>query len=331
MAGGDQNGTANVSYTDFLLLPFPGLQESRYLLAIPFFCLYFMIVAGNSILIHTVRTDHSLHSPMYVLIALLFAINLCGSTIILPKMLLSFLLGVSHISLTECLVQMFFIYFVLMLDCNVLLLMALDRYVAICHPLHYTDIMTKKLLLILTLVALARSLAVVGPVVILASQVRFCRSNTIGHFACEHMALMKLSCGDISRNKIVGLAARTITIIFDFCFLLGSYGCILQVSMQMSSGHTRHKAFHTCGTHLMVILTVYSCSLVSSLVFRLAKSASQDVHNLLSAIYLFLPWILNPIIYGMRTKEIQDSLWKLLRRKWAHLVPGKAVARSRTK
>ncbi|XP_053241189.1 olfactory receptor 52K1-like [Podarcis raffonei] len=331
MAGGDQNGTANVSYTDFLLLAFPGLQESRYLLAIPFFCLYLMIVAGNSILIYTVRTDHSLHSPMYILIALLFAVNICGSTVILPKMLLSFLLRVSHISLTECLVQMFFLYFATMQDCNLLLLMALDRYVAICHPLHYTDIMTKKLLVILTLVALARGVAFVSPVVILASQVRFCRSNIIGHFACEHMALMRLSCGDISRNKVLGLTARTITAIFDFGFLLGSYGCILQVSMHMSSGHARHKAFHTCGTHLMVIFTTYSSRIISSIVYRLAKSASQDVHNLISAIYLFLPWILHPIIYGMRTKEIQDSLWKLLRRKWAHLVPGKAVAVSRIK
>ncbi|XP_054830503.1 olfactory receptor 52K1-like [Eublepharis macularius] len=321
MAGGSQNGTANVSYTEFLLLAFPGLQQSRYLLAIPFFCLYVFIVIVNSILIYTIKTESSLHSPMYVLIALLFGVNVCGTTVILPEMLLSFIFGAIRVSLTTCLVQMFFLYFVLMVDCNVLLMMALDRYVAICHPLRYMDIMSKKLLAILTFAALARSLAFVSPVVILASQVRFCRSNIIGHFVCEHMALMRLSCSDISRNKIVGLVARAITTIFDLGFLLTSYSRIIHVALQMTSGHIRHKAFHTCGTHLIVILTVYSCSLISSIVFRLARSATQDVHNLISAVYLLLPWAVNPIIYGMRTKEIRDNLLKLFKSKWSSLRP----------
>ncbi|XP_054830502.1 olfactory receptor 52K1-like [Eublepharis macularius] len=317
MTAGRSNGTANSSYAEFLLLPFPGLQESRYLLAIPFFSLFVFIVTANSILIYTMKAETSLHSPMYLLVALLFAVNICGTSAILPKMLLSFVFHASHISLTGCLVQMFFLYFSTGLDCNILLMMALDRYVAICHPLRYTNIMTTRLLNLLMLASFIYTIFVVGPVVILASRVRFCRSNIISHFACEHMALMRLSCSDISVNKKVGMALRCIYNIINFSFLLASYSKIIHTAVKISSGNVRHKAFNTCGTHLIVIFVSYSSRFSSSIVFRVAKSASEDVHNLLSAIYLLFPWAVNPIIYGVRTKEIRENLLKLFRRKFS--------------
>ncbi|XP_066475475.1 olfactory receptor 52K1-like [Tiliqua scincoides] len=315
MARGSPDELANLSYTEFRLLAFPGFQESRRLLAIPFFFLFVMIVTTNSLLIYLVKTEKSLHSPMYLLIALLFAVNIGGAINILPRMLLSFLLGATFISLTSCLTQMFFIYAILIFDCNVLLLMALDRYVAICHPLRYADIMTWKLLVLLIFVSLLRSVAFVTPVVILASQVSFCHSDTIGHFACEHMALMRLSCGDISRNKIVGMVLRSVTIAFDISFLLASYSQIFHAALKIASGSAQNKAFHTCGTHLIVIIIAYSTTLSSSIVFRVAKTASEDVHNLISAIYLLFPWAINPVIYGVRTKEIRDNLIKFFQRR----------------
>ncbi|XP_053241190.1 olfactory receptor 52K1-like [Podarcis raffonei] len=319
-----QNTSANTSYREFLLLAFPGFQKSRYLLAIPFFCIYLMIILANSLLIYTVKAESCLHSPMYLLIALLLAVNVFGSTTVLPQMLLSFLFGISSISLTGCLVQMFFLYLAIMLDTGILLMMALDRYVAICHPLHYADILTGKLLGLLAAAALVRSVSIVSPVVILASQVRFCRSNVIEHFACEHMALMKLSCGDTSRNRVVGMAVRSFTIVFDLVFLALSYSKIILTALKMASGSFRHKAFHTCSTHLIVLFIGYSSCLSSSIVFRLAKSASQDVHNLLSVMYLLFPGAINPVIYGVRTKEIRESIQRLFRRwRWTLFGPRK--------
>ncbi|KAJ6664793.1 hypothetical protein lerEdw1_005765 [Lerista edwardsae] len=316
MSGGSQQELANFSYTEFRLLAFPGVRESRRLLAIPFLCLFVLIVTANSILIYLVRTEKSLHSPMYLLIALLFVVNIGGGALnLLPRLLLSILLEATFISLTSCLTQMFFIYATLIFDCNVLLLMALDRYVAICHPLRYADIMRRRLLALLILVSLLRNVASVTPVVVLASQVSFCRSDTIGHFACEHMALMRLSCGDISRNKAVGRVFRSVTIAFDVSFLLASYGQIIRAALKIASGSARHKAFHTCGTHLIVIVIAYSTTLSSSIVFRVAKTASEDIHNLISAIYLLFPWAINPVIYGVRTKEIRDNLFKFFQRR----------------
>ncbi|XP_013931210.1 PREDICTED: olfactory receptor 52K1-like [Thamnophis sirtalis] len=310
-----QNSAANVSYVEFTLVPFPGLREWRPFLAFPFFCLFLLIVTTNSIVIYTVKTEESLHSPMCLLIALLLTVNLFGTFAILPRMLFSLVLPASHISLTECLVQMFFLYFTILLDCNVLLMMALDRFLAICHPLRYAELMTTKLLSLLMLLSLVRSLGTVGPVVALASQVRFCRSNVISHFACEHMALMRLSCSDISVNKRLGLALRSFEFLLDLSLLLASYGRIVHTALKIRSGNVRHRVFHTCGTHWMVIAISYSSRLSSSVVFRLAKSASQDVHNLLSATYLLFPWTVHPLIYGVRTREIRASLPKLFPKK----------------
>uniref|UniRef100_A0A8C8VM62 G-protein coupled receptors family 1 profile domain-containing protein n=1 Tax=Pelusios castaneus TaxID=367368 RepID=A0A8C8VM62_9SAUR len=298
----NRDESANVSYTVFLLLGFPNVQRSRPFLFIPFFCLYVMILTANCLLIHTVKAEKSLHSPMYVLIALLLAADICNTSTYIPRMLLSFLLDLNEISLTGCLVQMFSLYVMLMFDCNILLMMALDRYMAICNPLRYAEIMTKKFLIQLTLAALVQSVFFISPVVILASQVRFCHSNIIRHFVCEHKALMSLSCGNISRNMLVGLIVRATRIIFDVCFLLASYSKIVQAALKISSDNLRHKAFHTCSSHLTVILVVYCSSLSSSIVYWAGKSVSEDMHDLISATYLLLPCAVNPISIGGQTR-----------------------------
>ncbi|XP_012501021.1 PREDICTED: olfactory receptor 52K1-like [Propithecus coquereli] len=293
------NGSSNTSYTSFLLLMgFPGLQESRDLLVLPFLSLYLVIVSANALVIpHTVAAQCSLHQPMYLLIALLLAVNLCAASTMVSAMLFSFSSQLNHISLTRCLVQMFCIYFFIVFDCNILLVMALDRYVAICYPLRYPEVVTGQLLAGLVEVAAARSTCIVAPVVFLASRVRFCRSDVIHHFACEHMALMKLSCGDVSLNKTVGLTVRIFNRVLDMLLLGASYSRIIHAAFRISSDGARSKALNTCGSHLLVIFTIYSSTMSSSIVYRVARTASQDVHNLLSAFYLLLPCLINPIIY----------------------------------
>ncbi|XP_003420157.2 olfactory receptor 52K1-like [Loxodonta africana] len=311
---GWSNGSSNVSYTSFLLLGFPGLQESHAFLVLPFLSLYLLIVSANALIIHTVATQQSLHQPMYTLIALLLAVNVCAATTVVPTMLFSFSTHFNRISLPRCLFQMFCIYFLIVFDCNILLVMALDRYVAICNPLRYPEIITTPLLTGLVGVAAARSTCIVAPVVGLASRVHFCRSDVIHHFACEHMALMKLSCGDISLNKTVGLTVRIFNRVLDMVLLGASYSRIIHAAFRISSGGARSKALNTCSSHLLVIFTVYSSTMSSSIVYRVAHTASQDVHNLLSAFYLLLPCLVNPVIYGVRTKEIRQHLGTLFQR-----------------
>ncbi|KAB1272558.1 Olfactory receptor 52B4 [Camelus dromedarius] len=181
--------------------------------------LYLVIVSANALVIHTVVAQRSLHQPMYLLIALLLAVNICAATTVVPSMLFSFCRHFSRISLARCLVQMFCIYFLIVFDCNILLVMALDHFVAICYPLRYPEIVTGQLLAGLVGVAATRSTCIVAPVVGLASRVHFCHSDVIHHFACENMALMKLSCGDISLNKTVGLTVCIFNRVLDMLLL----------------------------------------------------------------------------------------------------------------
>ncbi|XP_044133841.1 olfactory receptor 52E8-like [Bufo gargarizans] len=298
------------SHQEFILLGFPGFRESQRLLFIPFFAVYVMILVTNIMIIHTVRMEISLHAPMYVLISLLCGVNICGATTTIPKMLLGFLFHQNHISLVGCLTQMFFIHFIIMLDCTILLMMSPDRYIAICKPLRYSYIMTKHNLLLLTIAAVVRSVSTVSPVIYFASRVDFCHSNIIHHFACEHMALLSLACGNITKNKLVGLCLRVFSMIFDMSVLCISYGSIMSVALTISSA-ARHKSLHTCGTHILVILIVYFFRLSSSIVYRVSHSVSQDTSNLLSAIYLLIPALVNPLIYGLRTTEIRIRILKV--------------------
>ncbi|XP_072254644.1 olfactory receptor 52P1-like [Pyxicephalus adspersus] len=230
-------------------------------------------------------------------------------------MLLGFLFTMDQITLIGCLVQMFFIYFIIMMDCNILLMMSLDRYIAVCRPLSYHRIITRRVLFHLTVLSFMRGIIFVGPVVYLASSVNFCASHTIQHFACEHMALLSLACSNVARNKIAGLVMRVAAMIMDLSFLAISYGSIMMAALKISTGTLRHKALHTCGTHILVIMVVYFFSLSSSIVYRVSKSVTQDVHNFLSAVYLLVPALANPLIYGLRTNEIRVRMVTMFRQK----------------
>nr|XP_005315289.1 olfactory receptor 52K1-like [Chrysemys picta bellii] len=315
MAGETRSPDGNVSYTDFILLGFSGLQEFHPLLFIPFFLLYLVNVVANCTVIYTIQVEESLHSPMYLLISLLSAVGLCSTNAIMPQMLLAFLFHSGRVSLPGCLAQMFFIYLMIGMDSSVLLMMALDRYVAICKPLHYMNIMSKRLLAMLTLAALIRGISVVCPMVVLASRLPFCQSNVIQHFACEHIALVSLACSSTSRNSILGMVVGAVILLFDTVCILASYTSIVHTAMQIASGSLRRKAFHTCSTQLLVMFFMYSSFLSSSIVYRAGQAILQDVHNLLSCIYLLLPSTVNPIIYGMRTKEIKQRVLRSFRRR----------------
>eukprot|EP00079_Xenopus_tropicalis_P013618 XP_002942417.1 PREDICTED: olfactory receptor 52E8-like [Xenopus tropicalis] len=308
MEPGISNQSFIFSYTDFTLLGFPGISRWRPLLAIPFFSVCLVILSGNSLIIHLIYTEKTLHSPMYLLISVVFAINMSVSTAILPKFLLDLLFQLNQVSLTGCLLQMFVIYFMSLCESGVLLLMSLDRYIAICRPLRYHNIMTKRFLAWLTVIIIIRNCFLICPLVILTSMVQFCRSNIILNFTCENMALLSLGCGDTTKPQIAGLIVRITVTVLDVGLLLLSYSTILYTAMKTTTGKSQHKALNTCGTHLLVVAVFYLCALASSIVQRMETTISTDVKILFTALYLLIPALLNPFIYGFRMSEIRKSL-----------------------
>ncbi|XP_040278497.1 olfactory receptor 52K2-like [Bufo bufo] len=304
------NSNVSHSHTTFLLVGFSGITDHRNLLVIPFLLTYSHILLSNCIMIYRILVDTTLQSPMYLLICLLFLVNVSCTTTFMPKFLLGLAFDLNHITLNGCLVQMWFIYVIVTFESTVILLMALDRYIAICKPLRYHDIMTSRFLTQLILASVARSVLFITPIIYLDSRVKFCKSNIILNFVCENMALLKLSCGDISKIQAIGLTVRMMITVVEGSLLLISYLTILHTAMFVLK-QSMGKALNTCSSHIMVALMIYASSVLSALIYRLETSVSVDVQNLTSAIYFLLPATINPIIYGVRVNEIRLSLQKM--------------------
>ncbi|MBN3297252.1 olfactory receptor 52K1-like [Amia ocellicauda] len=308
-----ENPAGNISHTHFILIGFPGLYEYRRILSIPFFIMFVVAIVGNSVIIYTIKTGASLHSPMYILICALAIVDLTLPFVFIPEMLLSFLFDWNEISLKGCLVQMFFFHFLGSFESTILLIMALDRYVAICNPLRYNDYINMTTFHKLFVAAFIRVFFFITLIVILAGSLFFCLSNVIEHCFCEHMALVVLACGNTAKNSIVGLLGIFFIPGLDLLFILFSYCKIFSAVFKTSARKYHHKAIHTCGTHLIVIVVSYTFALCSFLVYRFRHSVTPDVHVLMSVMYGIFPSCLHPIIYGVRTKEIRDQILKTVK------------------
>ncbi|XP_018429944.1 PREDICTED: olfactory receptor 52K1-like [Nanorana parkeri] len=307
------NQTLELSHSELIMLSFPGVSNHRNLLFIPFLYIYLMILVCNCPIIYRICVEQSLHTPMYILILAILVVSVFYDTVIIPKMLVSFL-GWDTILWTACLMQMFTVYSGLLTESIILLLMAYDRYVAICKPLHYHNIMNKHLLVLFSVVGFIRNCSVACLLVILDSQLHFCESNVILHFYCESPALYNLACGDISSIQNSGLLARTVLTVCDISIISLSYLKVLKAAMKIGVGSARRKALHTCSTHLSVVVLLYVLEIVATLLYQPGISVSYDAQNAASAVYFFLPAIVNPIIYGLRMKEVKAALLSQIKR-----------------
>lgn len=304
----------NFSHTTFVFRGFPELQKHRRLLALPFSISYLSVLLGNSLLVYVIRSVESLHSPMFLLICTLCIIDVLMVTAIIPNMLLGLLFDWDEISLAGCLTQMFFTHFLSSLESTLLLAMALDRYVAICQPLHYAKIINFSMFTKLLLFTLVRSGSIMATLVSLAGSLRFCGSNTIQHCYCDHMALVSLACDSTEKNSAVGLAVIVCFVGVDIPAIFFSYMKILSVVTQAATAvEDRWKAFHTCGTHLMVMMCFYLVGSVTFLSHNLHICILTDVNTFMGLMYILFPATVNPIIYGVRTKEIRNGFFRLFK------------------
>uniref|UniRef100_A0A672GFN7 Olfactory receptor n=1 Tax=Salarias fasciatus TaxID=181472 RepID=A0A672GFN7_SALFA len=301
---------------NFVFRGFPALHHQRRLLALPLCGCYAAALVGNGVLVWVVRGVESLHSPMYLLVCALCAVDVLVVSAIVPNTLLALLADWDRISLPGCLTQMFFTHFLSSVESTLLLAMALDRYVAVCRPLRYNELMGSRAWLALLLFTLTRSGTVMATLVALAGSLRFCDSNVIRHCYCDHMALVSLACGDTAPSVAAGLAVIACFVGVDIPLILLSYAKILRVVLRAApAGEERWKAFHTCGTHLIVMMCFYLVGSVTFLSHNLSMSIPTDVNTFLGLAYILFPATVNPIIYGVRTTEIRNGFFRIFRRK----------------
>ncbi|XP_066475594.1 olfactory receptor 52D1-like isoform X1 [Tiliqua scincoides] len=312
MSAASNTSSQVASSASFFLLGLPGLEKIQVWLSIPFCFIYIMAVLGNATLLWVIRTESSLHKPMYLFLAMLALADMALPTCIMPKMLSIFWVGAQEIAFDACLVQMFMIHALCVVESGTLTAMAYDRYVAICSPLSYTSLLTTTTVAKLGTVIAVRALVSVLPFPFLVKRLPFCRSRLISHSYCEHMAVVKLACGNTTPNNLYGLILSLVIVGADLSFIFISYGLILHAVFRLPSLEARHKALGTCGAHVGVIVILYTPGLFSFLTHRFGHSVPHHVHIFLANFYLMVPAMLNPIVYGAKTKEIRDRVLREL-------------------
>ncbi|XP_050801601.1 olfactory receptor 52B2-like [Gopherus flavomarginatus] len=288
----------------YILTGILGTEESHVWISISFFLMYVASLFGNSLLLFIILTEQSLHEPMYVFVSMLATVDLLLSTTTVPKMLAVFWFRAGEISFAACLTQMFFIHFSFLAESSILLAMAFDRYVAICDPLRYTIILTKSVIRKMWLAVVTRSFCIIFPLIFLVKQLNFCRTNLLPHNYCDYMAIARLACDDITVHVWYGVAVAILVIGLDAVLIAVSYGLILRAVFRLPSKDARLKALHTCGSHVCVILMFYVPSFFSNFAHQFGNIIPGYIVNLLANLYVLIPPMLNPIVYGVTTKEI---------------------------
>ncbi|NXH58653.1 O52B2 protein, partial [Rhabdornis inornatus] len=295
----------------FILTGIPGMEQLHIWISIPFCCLYLAAVLANGVLLLTVWAEPSLHQPMYLFLCMLALADLTLSTTAVPKALALFWFRAGEISFGACLTQMFFLHFTCMVESVILLAMAFDRFVAICLPLRYGAVLTERAVARAGLAAVLRGFCTILPCVLLLRRLPFCGPRAIAHTYCEHMALARLACADTRANLWYGLLLPFAVGVLDLLLIAVSYAFILLAVCRLPARPARSKALHTCGSHLCVLLLFYVPAAFTALAQRFGHGIPPDVRILLANLYVLLPPLLNPIVYGVRTQQIRDRVLKV--------------------
>ncbi|XP_043338136.1 olfactory receptor 52N2 [Cervus canadensis] len=297
----------------FILNGVPGLEAAHIWISLPFCFMYVIAVVGNCGLIYLIGHEEALHRPMYYFLALLSFTDVTLGTTTVPNMLCIFWFNLKEIDFNGCLAQMFFVHMLTGMESGVLMLMALDRYVAICYPLRYATILTSAVIARAGLATFLRGVMLIFPFTFLTKRLPYCRGNLIPHTYCDHMSVAKVSCGNFKVNAIYGLLAALLIGGFDMFCIAVSYTMILRAVVSLSSTDARHKAFSTCTSHICAIVITYVPAFFTFFTHRFGgHSIPHHIHIIVANLYLLLPPTMNPIVYGIKTKQIREGVIKFL-------------------
>ncbi|XP_008844165.2 olfactory receptor 1361-like [Nannospalax galili] len=270
--------------------------------------MYLATVLGNLLIILAISTDSRLHTPMYFFLCNLSFVDVCFSSTTVPKVLANHILGSQAISFSGCLTQMYFAYVFADMDNFLLAVMAYDRFVAICHPLHYTTKMTHQLCALLVTGSWVTANLNILLHTLLMAQLSFCADNVIPHFFCDASPLLKLSCSDTHLNEMMILTEGSLIMFIPFVCILASYIQITCAVLRVPSPRGRWKSFSTCGSHLAVVL-LFSGTIIA-VYFNPSSSHSAGKDMAAAVMYTVVTPMLNPFIYSLRNRCLKRALRK---------------------
>ncbi|XP_065272294.1 olfactory receptor 14A16-like [Emys orbicularis] len=295
--------------TEFLLLGFSEVRELQILHFVVFLVIYLAALVGNLLIIMVVALNNHLQTPMYFFLMNLSILDLGSISVTIPKSMANYILNTRSISYAGCVAQVFLFVFFTEADFAFLTVMAYDRYVAICKPLHYETVMNRR-----ACVQMATSAWISG---ILYSVLHtgntfalaFCGGNTVDQFFCEISQLLKLACSDSYLSEVGVIAFNACLTLSCFVLIVLSYVQVFTMVLRIPSEQGRHKAFSTCLPHLIVV-SLFVCT--GAFAYLKPTSSSTSALDLMVAVlYSVVPPMMNPIIYSMRNKEIKGALRKL--------------------
>ncbi|XP_040853527.1 olfactory receptor 1F1-like [Ochotona curzoniae] len=300
------------SVSQFLLLGLSRHPQQQQLLFVLFLSMYLATVLGNLLILLAISTDTRLHTPMYFFLSNLSFVDVCFSSTTVPKMLANHVLGTQAISFSGCLTQMYFLFDLTDMDNFLLAVMAYDRFVAVCHPLHYTTKMTHQLCVLMVagswFVANLNSLLHT----LLMARLSFCGDNAIPHFFCDVTPLLKLSCSDTHLNEVMILTEGALVMIAPFVCILVSYVFIAGAVLRVPSVGGRWKAFSTCSSHLAVVSLFYGT--IIAVYFNPSSSHSAERDTAATVLYTVVTPLLNPFIYSLRNRDLKGALRRVVGR-----------------
>ncbi|XP_030042308.1 olfactory receptor 8D4-like [Microcaecilia unicolor] len=301
------------SVTEFQLLGFSEFPELQLPLFILFLLLFTMAVLGNLLVICIVYADRHLHIPMYFFLANLSILDIFSMTVTVPKLLAILLTQSNTISFSACILQIYGYMASVGTEYLLLTAMAYDRYVAICNPLRYPIIMNKRICALLAAVSWTTGFLDPLPHLITISKFSFCDVNEINHFFCEITAVLKLSCTDTSVIQTMTFIMSAFTVFAPFLLTLISYVFIISTILKIRSREGKSKAFSTCSSHLTVIALLYGTMM--AVYYQPESRDSMKSNKLPTAVYTVTPPLLNPLIYSLRSKELNVALRRVISRK----------------
>ncbi|XP_039353379.1 olfactory receptor 10A7-like [Mauremys reevesii] len=299
--------------TEIELVGFSDFQSLQVLPVVLVFTFYVMALVGNILIVIITITDSALQTPMYFFLRNLSFLEICYTSVTLPKMLVNLISETQTISFAGCGIQMCFFVLFGITECCLLSVMAYDRYVAICHPLQYTLSMNQ-----MVCVWMAAGSWIIGILVgfghtISIFTLPFCGSNRIRHFFCDVFPVLRLVSTDTHKNEAAVTTTTVLFILAPFLLILLSYGLIISTILKMPSAEGRHKGFSTCSSHLIVVSLFYGTG--TFIYMQPSSEQSQSSNRFLSLVYTVLTPTFNPIIYSLRNKEIKCALRKTTGRK----------------
>nr|XP_056706739.1 olfactory receptor 1020-like [Euleptes europaea] len=297
--------------TEFVFLEITNQPELRLPLFILFLLIYVVTLVGNLGLIVLIKVDSKLHTPMYFFLSSLAVVDVNYSSTITPRILADLLAEKKTIGFSGCATQMLMYIICGSTECILLVAMAYDRYVAICKPLHYAVLMSRKMCFRLICGSYVLSIFFAVLHTVFTFTLTFCGPNLINHYYCDIPPLLQLSCSDTHTNKIVMYTHVSINCIGSMIILI-SYVCILATVLKIRSTESRHKAFSTCTSHLIVVSLLYGT--IFFIYFRPSTKYALEQDKVASLLYtVFIP-MLNPLIYSLRNKHVKEAFIRLLKK-----------------